>query len=168
MQWYGQHQYYDIYIFNDVLNEKMQSQKDLPWIWRVCLELELLPSDVLELARITEEKMLSSLIQREEQRFWFSVWGLKIFTKVSQFSFLSFGNSLSPFKSQPHESVMEQLIYRWTCCGFRGENKWDFKPFQHTVPFLFKHSFRMLIWCKYRVWEKCRRGLDQQQFGVLC
>ena len=66
MQWYGQHQYYDIYIFNDVLNEKMQSQKDLPWIWSVCLELELLPSDVLESARATEEKMPSSLIQREE------------------------------------------------------------------------------------------------------
>ena len=32
------------------------------------MELELLPSDVLESARATKEKMLSSFIQREEQK----------------------------------------------------------------------------------------------------
>ena len=28
-------------------------------------------------------------------------------------------------KSHPLERVMEQIIYRWVCCGFWRENKWD-------------------------------------------
>ena len=37
------------------------------WAW----SFELLPLDVLESARVTEEEVPSSLIQKEEQRFGF-------------------------------------------------------------------------------------------------
>ena len=66
------------------------------WAW----SFELLPLDVLESARVTEEEVPSSLIQKEEQRFGF-LFGISGFLRrVLQISFISFDDSLSP-KASP-------------------------------------------------------------------
>ena len=129
-------------MFNDVLNEKMQSQGDLPWTWSMCLGLELLPSDILESARETKEKIPSSFTSREEQGFWFSVRVFWIFYEGFTILFSLFWQfSLS--KSQPLESMIDKLIYRWICCGFGGKNKWDLNFLAHcsiafwSQPFVF-------------------------------
>ena len=56
---------------NDVQNEKQAKSERLTLNLKRAWSFELLPLDVLKLARVTEEKMPSSLIQREEQRFVF-------------------------------------------------------------------------------------------------
>ena len=125
----------------------MQSQKDLPWIWNVCLELELLPSNVLESARATGEKMPSSLIQREEQRFCFLFGNSGFFTKVSQF-FFSLFLQFSLSKNQLLNVWWSHLFID----GFDvvlGGKTYEFLNIFGILPLCFLgHSFRRLIWCK--------------------
>ena len=83
MQCYEQHQYYDIYMFNDVLNEKDAKSERLTLNLERAWSFELLPLDVLESARVTEEEVPSSLIQKEEQRFGFLFGISGFFMKVS-------------------------------------------------------------------------------------
>ena len=72
---------------NDVQNEKQAKSERLTLNLERAWSFELLPLDVLESARVTEEKMPSSLIQREEQRFGFLFGKSGFLWRVSQVSF---------------------------------------------------------------------------------